>query len=82
MKVKKYTYTIADHFLPAIVNGDITGLEDNEEALLNGFLDSIYRENSHFATSSEESNFARCEVTGLHSNCVELEQIVMTGVTA
>jgi hypothetical protein len=65
-----YEFNISGHFFPAIINGDYSGLNDEEENLLNRFL-SIQNtlENSSWDLPEEESRFIDCEVTGLFSDC-------------
>jgi hypothetical protein len=61
-------YRIADYFIAAMVNGDTSGLEDEEEGLLDGFLQSIGVGTWDYGS---EADFAQCDVTGLWGNCVE-----------
>jgi len=42
--MQTYIFNIASHYASAIVNGDYTGLEDNEEKELNNFLAHLKRE--------------------------------------
>ena len=76
MKMIEYTYKIADHWLSPIINGDYSGLEDQEEAQLNDFLASIPKHFHHkskmhacFDVVDEEGSFDVDEVSGLHANC-------------
>ena len=65
-----YTYTIAEHWVSAIENGDYSGLEDSEVERLEDFLDSL----PHNAMSwdwSEEAGFAEDEISGLMAQCVK-----------
>jgi len=68
------TATVGQHFASPIEYGDMTGLTDHEEAQVNRWL-SAYP-NATFKWG-EESEFARCEITGLMSNCVEVEIYVL-----
>lgn len=63
-------YTIGEHFLPAIINGDYSGLEDEEEGMLNAFLQSI---GTGTWDCGDEVGFALCEVTRLWGDCVEVK---------
>ena len=72
-----YTFNIASHYASAIVNGDYTGLEDNEEKELNNFLAYLERE---YGTSNlvltdyyaeNEGDFNRDDVTNLWANCLQ-----------
>jgi len=72
MKFEQYEYTICGHYLPAIINGDHSGLTDSEEAELNTFLDSIVgRLGGHWSVNSEEPGFCTDEVSGLMADCYE-----------
>ena len=68
----EYTYTIGDHFLSALINGDISGLEGHEIGDLERFLDSDIFLKGHWAipNSDWEASFDRCDISGLMSNCV------------
>ena len=75
----EYTYKIADHWLSPIINGDYSGLEDQEEAQLNDFLASIPKQIHHkskmhafFHVVDEEGSFDVDEVSGLYANCYAL----------
>jgi len=69
-----YEYTISEHFAPAIINDDYTGLEDEEHALLDAWLDDNGMRASHWTVESESSDLARCEITGLLSDCATVRQ--------
>lgn len=76
MQFDTYTYTIAAHFLPALINGDETGLDDAESAQLAAFIDALPG-HGHWSYDSDYSdNFARCDITGLHSTTVDCEYLV------
>ena len=76
MKFEEYTYQIAGHFLPALVNGDRTGLSDQEDEQLDKFLADLTEELQCFPGAmifepADESNFAYDDVTGLLAECYE-----------
>jgi hypothetical protein len=71
MKFEHYTYHLAGHYLPALINGDYSGLTDQEEKELTAFIDSL-PVTGHFDIISEESYFKRCEICELHANCYEV----------
>jgi len=75
--MQTYIFTIASHYASALVNGDYTGLEDNEEKELNDFLAYLKRE---YGTSNlvltdyyaeNEPDFNRDDVTNLWANCLQ-----------
>lgn len=62
------TYYIAAHFMPAIINGDTTGLEAGEEKDLDAFLHWV---GVGVWDCDDEPQFVRDEVTGLWADCVK-----------
>lgn len=68
MLIEYDTYSIAEHWVCAIENGDITGLTDEEEAELNLWLSSVPAGCWSWSDSSE---FARDAVSGLMAICLE-----------
>ena len=70
-----YMYIVGAHFLSALVNGDYSGLSEEETTL----LDTWYRDNNMERsvwdfTPFEEVDFGRCEITGLMGDTVEIHQ--------
>ena len=69
----EYEFTVSENLVPAIFNGDYSGLDDNEDNLLSFFLDSDIFKNGHWGlTDNTESSFDRCDILGLYSDCVIL----------
>jgi len=66
--------TVAAHYAPAIINGDVTGLDDREESQLDAFLESLTEGNApgHFDIVCTEPTFTTCAVTHLQAECVTL----------
>lgn len=71
MLFSKRTYIIADVYLPALINGDSTGLTDEDDQALDLFLDAVGC-SGHWSYAEEGEGFARCEVTGLYADCCEV----------
>ena len=74
-----FQFTISQHYLPAIINDDWTGLSDKEANALSGFLmhaSTLIPANaksSHWAVDVEDcTNFARCEVSNLYSDVSDI----------
>lgn len=67
-------YTIAAHFLSAIINQDRTGLDDDEEQALNEFLSSLFSADGcwEIADNDFETHFARCDILDMHVDCVNV----------
>jgi len=61
-----YDFNIAGHFLPAIFNGDDTGLNDSESALIDNFCDAWQGlKNATWNCNKDYPEVAVCDVTGL-----------------
>jgi hypothetical protein len=70
MKFDHYEYRIGIYFAPALINGDYTGLSDDDAAQFNDWLETIDRRVTHWDMEDKQEDFTRCEVTGLHSDCI------------
>ena len=65
-----YELTLAGHWLPALINGDETGLSDQESADLAAFMQSYNAlDNLIIEVIDDESSFAVDEVSDLHADC-------------
>jgi hypothetical protein len=89
------TMSIAGCYLPALINGDASGIDDNEFAELDRFLMELHhRIRQHhdadeeisyldadeeisydLVVTSEESFVGMCEVSGLYSDCHDVNVI-------
>jgi hypothetical protein len=69
-----YEYAISETFSSALVNQDISGLDDNELRQLDAFIGSVPQGlmAGTFVIEDGEPNFERCEICELHANCVTL----------
>jgi hypothetical protein len=76
MKMDTYEYTVADHWLGAIINGDYSGLTDDEEIQLNDWLDANQEGGAHWGIG-DSLGFDKDEISGLMSECVQLIQHVV-----
>jgi hypothetical protein len=75
--IVEYDFQVLMHLLPAVVNADMTGLSDEEEAQLNAFCSEfgghwIPVENEEFPDDLVQY-MAKCDVTGLIGWCVEIK---------
>lgn len=66
-------YDVCTHYLSAIINGDYSGLEDNDEKDLNEFLDRLPKGATIDIQADSHNEFTRDEVTGLHADCETIE---------
>ena len=69
-------YSVAGCYLSAIINGDYSGLTDDEEQELNNWLDDVEHVNGTHWEVSEESCFDTDEITGLLADCYTLIQYI------
>ena len=74
MKFDEMDYTISSHFASALLNGDYSGLEDDEEAALNAWLEQHTMRGGHWDIVGDETDFRQCEVINLMSDCITARQ--------
>jgi hypothetical protein len=64
-----FEYKISASYLSALINGDFSGLDDNEELQFTEWLYSQDRRIVHWDVIDHGDNFARCEVSNLFADC-------------
>ena len=66
-----YELTLAAHYLPALINADYSGLDDDEAADLDAFMRDLWKlpDATLDLPSDTEPHFAVDEVSGLHADC-------------
>lgn len=69
MRFDYYEFTIADHYLSALINGDHSGLSESEECTFTDWLESTDRRITHWDVTDDSENFTRCDVSGLSAQC-------------
>jgi hypothetical protein len=57
-----YDFSIAGHFLPALINGDYTGLDDTEAKQLDQFVDQWQHLSGTFDVLPTGTDFKTCDV--------------------
>ncbi len=69
-----YSFNIAEHYASAIINGDYSGLSDEEEEEINEWLKSTTPKfTGHWSiTDISEQEYRGCDIAGLPAWCVEL----------
>jgi len=78
----KLTYKVSGVYLPAMINGDHSGLEPSDEVALAAFLESLPTDGVVFDTvSDEEGGFEECDICGLMANCYTLIVLVRNPAT-
>ena len=78
-------FTVAGHFLSYLINGDVSGMTDEEERQVYAFEAEAMGviQNCHWSyESDEESFFARCEICDLMADCITLQLVNMDIVLA
>jgi len=71
MNFDYYTYHIGEHYLSALINGDYSGLTDQEEKELTAFIDSL-PVSGHFDYLYESADIRECEISGLLNNTIDV----------
>jgi hypothetical protein len=68
-----FEFDISEHLISALINSDYSGLNSEEEKLLDDFVSqySDYK-NATYEIVEGEPRFIDCDVTGLFSNCHEV----------
>jgi hypothetical protein len=69
MKFDSMEYTIGSHFASALVNGDYSGLDDNEARDLDSWLEENQFRGG-FWDIGETHEFTRCEISKLMGECI------------
>jgi hypothetical protein len=73
-------YKVCQHFLPAIFNGDESGLSELDCGMLAAWLESedLDLQYGHFSCGDvEEPSFATCDITGLKGDTVTITWVIM-----
>ena len=81
-----FNYKISEHFVSAIFNNDFYGLTDEEEKQFSNFMDNAgnvgfnnLQNATWYLENNAEPDFARCEITGLHSECYTMRLYFTNG---
>lgn len=64
------TKTIASHYACAVINGDFSGLDDNELELVTDLVNEIGANTVEIVEGSD--NFAECEVCNLYADTIDI----------
>lgn len=75
---ERITLTVSEHLLSAFINGDESGLDQGDVDSISEFL-AGYKQCHAICPDDLDVSFERCEITGMMSNCVELDFDVVNG---
>lgn len=64
-----YKVNLSQHWLSALINGDTTGLTDEEDLQLD---DWMYKNPAEVYEPGREMGFCRDDITDLHAECFEV----------
>ena len=67
-----YSYDVAEHYLSAFINDDFSGLEPDEVALVEQFIEKEQLQGHSFDFEAGDSYFYTCEICNLKANCHKL----------
>ena len=77
-----YEFTVAGHYLSALINGDISGLDNDDEKALRLFEERAVAKAKedgaihwHWSIDTECGNFAKCEVSGLWADVFDISLV-------
>lgn len=70
-KFDYHEFTIGAHFLPALINGDYSGLDDTEVDQFTSWLDGRDTR-GHWDVPEHRVSFDVCEICELHADCVDV----------
>lgn len=75
-------FEVTSDYLPYIINGDCSGLSDEEIEQVDKFLtfESDGITNFHWSYNTDHNNFTRCDISKLSADCVELHLVNMDGI--
>ena len=79
MKFTVEEYRISSHYLSSLINGDDTGLEDGEDVEFDEWVRIMQDGRVGHWDCDPDSDLARCDVTGLLSDCTNVRFIYRVG---
>lgn len=74
MKFDRYDYTVCTALLPYIVNGDASGIEDDEVRAVDEWL--AQHPSAHVSVETDGLEFAWCEILKTHGDCSQVAVMV------
>ena len=83
--IDEYNFTIEHSLVTALINGDASGISEDEDEALENFIDKLNERTakdhgiSAFAAivkPDDETEFTRCDVTGYRGLCYDVTALV------
>lgn len=78
MNFSRHNFEISEHFASALINGDYTGLSDDDDKALQVFTDNAHSAHGlgFWDTDPKDwDRFRTCEITGLQANCINVQYL-------
>ena len=86
MTFEQYDFSIAGHWLSALINGDYSGLDDEEVSVFNEWYDSVFKDELETywpdkkkkgfivweVSEGSEPSFKKDEVSGFMADCYDV----------
>jgi hypothetical protein len=69
MKLDYFEYSISSRYLPSLINGDDSGMTEDETRAFSGWFDVTDRRITHWEVIDYGDNFKRCDISGLLADC-------------
>ena len=78
MSFKEYIYTVPSPYLSALINGDYSGLNDDDEREIDSFIERVVEEHGHalFSGCTEAGLMVSNDINNLFCDCSELTLLV------
>jgi hypothetical protein len=80
-RIESITFYVSTSYIPALINGDFSGLETSEIQTVEDFHNDAHSqcpegfEWGHFSVSDAEPDFRECEASEKLADCVEVSAI-------
>lgn len=75
MRLNRHQFTVAEIFLPALINDDYDGLDDRDDQSLTEFMQMAYDQHgigTWDMNPDDSPRFRTCDITGLQANCFDV----------
>lgn len=76
VRFDEYEYLVSNSFLPALINGDSSNLNDADVKALDAWLARLPAGKGHIAVVEDDAGFGRCAISGLGSDRAKIAWMV------